>query len=237
MSAPTTAGRASRPMPMGLLVGATALALLVGMGGAVILAKGPDTDGSRSVGPLPVETPEAAESVLDPTPLDAPSEFLEPGALPVARDEVEQLHERLAELEHELERLRQRHAGLATVMDTLIAGEPWARATGHDAAVLDEVRAHAERLARAERRLNTLEAVQRECTRAAASQPPFELIAIDWWNHQPYATLRSQGRYTRVQEGESVSGWLLDRMDGTRREAVFRKTQSGQVVHLTAQDD
>jgi hypothetical protein len=241
--------RTTRPMPKGMLMAGAALTLLVILGGALIVSGGSEADGGDPVtfpaetGPLPGEAEsqragESPEPEASGKPLDGMSiGDADPELLPVAPqlvDEVALLHERLATVESDLERLRQRHASLATTLDTLIAGEPWARRAAPESEVLVEaVRVHAESLRRVERRLDLLEAAHRERTRAAASGPPFELIAIDWWNGEPYATLRSQGRYTRVQEGESVSGWSLDQIDVTRRVAAFQ--QSGRVVRLTVQ--
>jgi hypothetical protein len=240
--------RTTRPMPKGMLLAGAALTLLMILGGALIVSGGPEADGRDPVtfpaetGPLPGEAEsqragESPEPEASGKPLDGMSiGDADPELLPVAPqlvDEVASLHERLATVEPDLERLRQRHASLAGTLDTLIAGEPWARPAGPESEVLEEVRVHAESLRRVERRLDLLEAAHRERTRAAASGPPFELIAIDWWNGEPYATLRSQGRYTRVQEGESVSGWSLDQIDVTRRGAAFQ--QSGRVVRLTVQ--
>jgi hypothetical protein len=159
-----------------------------------------------------------------------------PEPIPVAPwvDEQAQFEERLATVEQDLERLRQRHAVVAADLGNLVAGEPWAHAEAMrvaDDSALEAVEAQAEHLELLEGRLSRLETEQRARTTVAA--PPFQLVAIDWWNGEPYATLRSQGRYTRIQEGESVSGWALERIDAARSEAAFR--QADRVVRLTAQ--
>jgi hypothetical protein len=63
--------------------------------------------------------------------LDAmPIGLADPEPIPVApwMDEQTRLEARLATVEQDLERLRQRHAVVAADLDTLVAGEPWAQA-------------------------------------------------------------------------------------------------------------
>jgi hypothetical protein len=90
----------------------------------------------------------------------------DPEPIPVAPwvDEQTQFEERLATVEQDLERLRQRHAVVAADLDTLVAGEPWAQAEAvrvADDSALEAVEAQAERLQSLEGRLSRLEAAQR----------------------------------------------------------------------------
>ena len=244
--------RSTRPMPKGLLLGGLAVLGVIVLMGSFILSGGSTSEGGDAVafagdpealagdveaepwpGRAPADLePEASPVTLDGVPIGVAD--LEP--IPVAPWEAEQtrLDARLAIVEQDLERLRQRHAVVAADLDTLVAGEPWTQAAAErvaDPSTLEALEAQAERLQSLEGRLSRLEAAQR--ARAAATAPPFHLVAIDWWNGEPYATLRSQGRYTRIQEGESVSGWVLERIEAARREAAFR--QADRVVRLTAQ--
>jgi hypothetical protein len=244
--------RTTRPVPKGLLLGGVAVLSVIVLMGSFILSVDSRSEGGEAAAfaddpkalagdveaePGPGRAPADAGPEASPVSLDAmPVGLGTPEPIPVAPwvDEQTQLEARLATVEQDLERLRQRHAVVAADLDTLVAGEPWAQSEAErvaDPSALEAVEAQAERLQSLEGRLTRLEAAQR--TRAAAVAPPFQLIAIDWWNGEPYATLRSQGRYTRIQEGESVSGWALERIDATRREAAFR--QADRVVRLTAQ--
>jgi len=245
-------GRTTRPMPKGLLLGGVGLLGVIVLMGSFILSGGSKSEGGDAAaladgpqalagdveaepGPGRATTDvglEAPPVALDGVPIGVAD--LEPIPLLPWEDEQARLEARLTVVEQDLERLRQRHAVVAADLDTLIAGEPWAQVEAvrlADPAALEALETQAERLQSLEGRLSRLEAAQR--TRAAATAPPFHLVAIDWWNGEPYATLRSQGRYTRIQEGESVSGWALDHIDATRREAAFR--QADRVVRLTAQ--
>lgn len=244
-----------RPMPKGLLLGGVAVVGVIVLMGSFILSGGSKSEGGDAA-PFadepevlagdaeaesgPGEAPAGARPEASPVTLDVRDDVpigvadLEPIPVVPWVDEQTQLEARLATVEQDLERLRQRHAVVAADLDTLVAGEPWAQAEAvriADDSAFETVEVQAERLESLERRLSRLEAAQR--TRAAATAPPFQLVAIDWWNGEPYATLRSQGRYTRIQEGESVSGWALERIDATGREAAFR--QADRVVRLTAQ--
>jgi len=244
--------RTTRPMPKGLLLGGVAVLGVIVLMGSFILSSGSTSEGGDAAafaddsqalagdveaesGPGRATTDvglEAPPVVLDGVLIGVAD--LEPIPLLPWEDEQARLEARLTVVEQDLERLRQRHAVVAADLDTLIAGEPWAQVEAvrlADPAALEALETEAERLQSLEGRLSRLEAAQR--TRAAATAPPFHLVAIDWWNGEPYATLRSQGRYTRIQEGESVSGWALDHIDATRREAAFR--QADRVVRLTAQ--
>ena len=241
--------RRTRPMPKGLLLGSLALLGLMVVLAPFVLSSGSQSgtpevpalvdDAGTLAGGVVTETEQGrAPSDTGPEvpPNTVPVGLADPEPGPAAPwvDEQNRLEARLASVEQAVERLRQRQAVVAADLDTLVAGEPWAQAEaarGADPAALQAVEDQAERLQSLEGRLGRLEAAQR--TRAAAAAPPFELVAIDWWNGEPYATLHSQGRYTRIQEGESVSGWALDRIDATRREAAFR--QADRVVRLTAQ--
>jgi hypothetical protein len=244
--------RTTRPMPKGLLLGGVGLLGVIVLMGSFILSGGSKSGGVEGVAfaddpqalagdveaePGPGRAPADAGPEVAPVTLDAvPIGLADPGPIPVAPwvDEQTQFEERLATVEQDLERLRQRHAVVAADLDTLVAGEPWAQAEAMrvaDPSALEALEAQAERLQLLEGRLSRLEAAQR--ARTAAAAPPFQLVAIDWWNGEPYATLRSQGRYTRIQEGESVSGWALERIDATRREASFR--QADRMVRLTTQ--
>jgi hypothetical protein len=243
--------RTTRPMPKGLLLGGVAVLGVIVLMGSFILSGGSRSDGGDAAGFADDPQALAGDVEAEPGPgrattdvgLEAPPVGLDgvpigvadPEPTPVLpwEDEQARLEARLATVEQDLERLRQRHAVVAADLDTLVAGEPWAQAEAvrvADPAALEAVEDQAERLQSLEGRLSRLEAAQR--ARAAATAPPFHLVAIDWWNGEPYATLRSQGRYTRIQEGESVSGWALERIDATRREAAFR--QADRVVRLTA---
>ena len=244
--------RTTRPMPKGLLLGGVGVLGVIVLMGSFILSGDSRSEGGEAAtfaddpqalagdveaepgpGRAPADLgPDASPLTLDGVPIGLAD--LEP--IPVApwMDEQTRLEARLTTVEQDLERLRQRHAVVAADLDTLVAGEPWTQAEAvgiPGPSALEAVEAQAERLQSLEGRLSRLEAAQR--TRAAAVAPPFQLIAIDWWNGEPYATLRSQGRYTRIQEGESVSGWVLERIDATRREAAFR--QADRVVQLTVQ--
>lgn len=232
-----------RAVPTGILIGGVLVGGFMLVAG-LFLFSGEKSSGDAQLqfaidpGPLPgeVETEPGAQAwdavngILDPDPIDRAEPL---PAHPEWKDEVTELRDRLATAEGSLEHLRQRHASVAASLDILIAGEPWARQKSSEIQVLDEVREQAQSVRRLEQRLDRLEAEHQERARAAAAQPPFELIAIDWWNREPYATLLSEGRYTRVQEGESISGWSLDEMDVTRREAAF--SRAGQVVRLRVQ--
>jgi hypothetical protein len=230
-----------RAVPTGILIGGVLLGGFMLVAGLFLFSGGENGVDAQpqfaiDAGPLPGEIEiepdaqawDAVHEVLDPTdraePLPAPPEW---------KDEVTELRDRLETVEGSLEHLRQRHASVAASLDILIAGEPWARRESSEIQVLDEVREQAQSVRRLEQRLDRLEAERQDRARAAAAQPPFELIAIDWWNREPYATLLSEGRYTRLQEGESISGWSLDEMDVTRREAAF--SRAGQVVRLRVQ--
>jgi hypothetical protein len=241
--------RSMRPMPKGLLLGGLAVLGVIVLMGSFILSGGSRSEGGEATafaddlqalaGDVEAEPgtdrvpadlgPDASPLALNRLPVG----LADPEPIPVVpwEDEQTRLEARLAIVEQDLERLRQRHAVVAADLDTLVAGEPWAQAEAVRVADPSVLEAHAERLQSLEGRLSRLEAAQR--TRAAAAAPPFQLVAIDWWNGEPYATLRSQGRYTRIQEGESVSGWALERIDATGREAAFR--QADRVVRLTAQ--
>ena len=240
--------RTTRPMPKGLLLGGVAVLGVIVLRGSFILSGGSKSEGGEGVAfaddpealagdveaePGPGRAHDDLGPEASPVSLDAmPVGLGDPEPIPVApwMDEQTQFEERLATVEQDLERLRQRHAVVAADLDTLVAGEPWAQAEAAHVADPSALEAQAEHLQLLEGRLSRLEAAQR--ARAAAG-PPFELVAIDWWNGEAYATLRSQGRYTRIQEGESVSGWVLERIDAARREAAFR--QADRVVRLTAQ--
>jgi hypothetical protein len=241
--------RTTRPVPKGLLLGGVAVLSVIVLMGSFILSVDSRSEGGEAAAfaddpkalagdveaePGPGRAPADAGPEASPVSLDAmPVGLGTPEPIPVAPwvDEQTQFEERLATVEQDLERLRQRHAVVAADLDTLVAGEPWAQAEAVRVADPSVLEAQAERLQSLEGRLSRLETEQRARTVAAA--PPFQLVAIDWWNGEPYATLRSQGRYTRIQEGESVSGWALERIDATRREAAFR--QADRVVRLTAQ--
>ena len=244
--------RTTRPMPKGLLLGGLGLLGVIVLMGSFILYSGSTSEGGDAA--AFADDPQALAGNLEAGPeqgrapaglgpdtstltLDGvPVGLADPEPIPVVpwEDEQTRLEARLTVVEQDLERLRQRHAVVAADLDTLVAGEPWAHDEAvrvADPAALEAVEDQAERLQSLEGRLSRLETEQRARTVAAA--PPFQLVAIDWWNGEPYATLRSQGRYTRIQEGESVSGWALERIDATRREAAFR--QADRVVRLTAQ--
>jgi hypothetical protein len=230
-----------RAVPTAILIGGVLLGGFMLMAGLFLFSGGENSVDAQpqfaiDAGPLPgeIETEPGAQA------WDAVHEDLDPidraeplPAHPEWQDEVTELRDRLETVEGSLEHLRQRHASVAASLDILIAGEPWARQGSSEIQVLGEVREQAQSVRRLEQRLDRLEAERQERARAAAAQPPFELIAIDWWNREPYATLLSEGRYTRVQEGESISGWSLDELDVTRREAAF--SRAGQVVRLRVQ--
>jgi hypothetical protein len=227
-----------RAVPTAILIGGALLGGLMLVAG-LFLSSGGERGGDAQpqfaidAGPLPGEI-EGAQ------PWDEVDEAMDPfeqaerlPAAPEWQDVAAELQERLATVEENLERLRQRHATVAADLDTLVAGEPWASQEAPESPFLEEVRGHAQSVQRLEQRLDRLEAERQERARVAAVKPPFDLIAIDWWNREPYATLLSEGRYTRVQEGEGISGWSLDELDVTRREAAF--SRAGQVVRLRVQ--
>ena len=235
----------TRPVPKGLLIGGVAL-----LGAMVVLGSLIPSGDSESPTPFN-DAPEAlagdAEAgAAQPAPEEPavgddffPIGLADPQPAPVAPwvGEQTRIKDRLEALEQDLERLRQRHAVVAADLDTLVAGEPWAQTEGVSAednsAALEALQAQAERLQSLEARLQRLEAERQARARAKASAPPFQLVAIEWWNGEPYATVRSQGRYMRVQEGDSVSGWTLDRIDAPGQTAAFRR--AGHVVQLTVQ--
>jgi len=238
----------TRPVPKGLLIGGVAL-----LGAMVVLGSLIQSGDSESPTPFN-DAPEAlagdAEAgAAQPAPEEPavgddffPIGLADPQPAPVAPwvGEQTRIKDRLEALEQDLERLRQRHAVVAADLDTLVAGKPWAQtgAVGApdgdaDSAVLEAVAEQTERLQALEARLQRLEAERQARARAEASAPPFQLVAIEWWSGEPYATVRSQGRYMRVQEGDSVSGWALDRIDAPGQTAAFRR--AGRVVQLTVQ--
>ena len=205
--------RTKRPMPKGLLLGGVAVLGVIVLMGSFILSGGSKSEGGEGVvfaddpetlagdveaEPGPGRAPADAGPEASPVSLDAmPVGLADPEPIPVAPwvNEQTQLEARLATVEQDLERLRQRHAVVAADLDTLVAGEPWMQAEAvrvADDSALEAVEVQAERLQLLEGRLSRIEAAQR--TRAAAAAPPFQLVAIDWWNGEPYATLRSQGR-------------------------------------------
>ena len=62
---------------------------------------------------------------------------------------------------------------------------------------------------------------------SSPAAPPFELLAIDKWQHDWYAVLELDGQVAMVTPPESRAGWELVRLDPTARKAVFRNTASG----------
>jgi hypothetical protein len=52
---------------------------------------------------------------------------------------------------------------------------------------------------------------------------PFQLVAIDLWNHQPYATLSHRGRLEKATVGEALAGWTVADIDLSRQQVVFRR--------------
>lgn len=246
---PIEESQTTRPVPKGVLIGGVALLGVMVVLGSLMLS------GGSEEAPTPFhDAPEAlagdAEAgAAQPAPEEPtvgddffPIGLADPQPAPVAPwvGEQTRIEDRLEVLEQDLERLRQRHAVVAADLDTLVAGEPWAQieavgATDGDAdsAVLEAVAEQAERLQSLEARLQRLEAERQARARAEASAPPFQLVAIEWWSGEPYATVRSQGRYMRIQEGDSVSGWALDRIDAPGQMAAFRR--AGRMVQLTAQ--
>ena len=236
----------TRPVPKGLLIGGVALLGAMVVLGSLILS------GDSEEAPTPFhDAPEALAGDAEAGAVQAEPEdpttgedffpigLADPQPAPVAPwvGEQTRIKDRLEALEQDLERLRQRHAVVAADLDTLVAGEPWAQTEGVSAednsAALEALQAQAERLQSLEARLQRLEAERQARARAEASAPPFQLVAIEWWSGEPYATVRSQGRYMRVQEGDSVSGWALDRIDAPGQTAAFRR--AGRVVQLTVQ--
>ena len=236
----------TRPVPKGLLIGGVALLGAMVVLGSLILS------GDSEEAPTPFhDAPEALAGDAEAGAVQAEPEdpatgedffpigLADPQPVPVAPwvGEQTRIKDRLEALEQDLERLRQRHAVVAADLDTLVAGKPWAQteevSAEDNSAALEALQAQAERLQSLEARLQRLEAERQARARAEASAPPFQLVAIEWWNGEPYATVRSQGRYMRVQEGDSVSGWTLDRIDAPGQTAAFRR--AGHVVQLTVQ--
>ena len=62
---------------------------------------------------------------------------------------------------------------------------------------------------------------------SSPASPPFELLAIDKWQHDWYAVLELDGQVAMVTPPESRAGWELVRLDPTARKALFRNTASG----------
>ena len=51
---------------------------------------------------------------------------------------------------------------------------------------------------------------------------PFHLVAIDIWNHVPYANLTQGGAIERAAVGDVVAGWTVTAIDLDRRQVVFQ---------------
>ena len=62
---------------------------------------------------------------------------------------------------------------------------------------------------------------------SSPAAPPFELLAIDKWQHDWYAVLELDGQVAMVTPPDSRAGWELVRLDPTARKALFRNTASG----------
>ncbi|WP_299314966.1 hypothetical protein [uncultured Halomonas sp.] len=227
--------------PKPLLLGGAALVLIMIVGTTLIFSRG--DSGSEEVELLP--TPGAlsidAESGngLDPAtdPLSPSSPLSDPSPAPsVTRQQWDEMEQRLEDLEQRYQHLGRRMAALGGELDTLMADKPWETVHppggDNDGTLEAQLTAQQTTLAGLEQRLARLESAQRAAARAAATQPPFELVAIDWWDGHPFATLHSQGRHARLRVGESLSGWRLEQLDATAREARFSQPD-GRSLRLT----
>ena len=73
----------------------------------------------------------------------------------------------------------------------------------------------------------TAAAVEEPTVPSIPDSPPFELLAIDKWQHDWYAVLELDGQVTMVTPPASRAGWELLRLDPTSRKALFRNSASG----------
>ena len=161
-------------------------------------------------------------------------------------DALDVLTQRLERLETDIQHLQRRHGVLATDLDTLMADAPWQREASGTAQVTDALLAQQERWARLDeqwaaltQRVDELASVQRTLVsqrnqaRTLPPRPPFTVVAIDWWNGEPYALLVHEGAYTRMPVGERLGGWQLESLEPVSRRAVFMR--SGQRVTLSVE--
>lgn len=232
-----------RPPPKALLLGGAALVLVMIVGTTLIFSRGQDADPTAVFaadleGPLASDAESDAGTDTDSLSAlpDIPAPLTEPAPPAVTRDQWDALEQRLRALEQRLQQQGRSVAVLGAELDALMANKPWETSrhspAGDDGPLAAQLTKQQTTLAGLEQRLARLESAHRAAARTAATPPPFELVAIDWWDGHPLATLHSQGRHARLRVGESLSGWRLEQLDATAREARFSRPD-GRSLRLT----
>ncbi|MCG5495547.1 hypothetical protein [Ectothiorhodospira variabilis] len=244
-----------QPPPKGLIIGGGAIVILLVVSAVMLFGGGGESDPvayevdgagalagdveADDVAPLADATVEAVEADdLSALPMEHADHQPDAGRL-------DDLAYRLEMAEDQLARLDERMSMLITSVDQLLDETPWEAAGNGQAPLNDEKLADlSERVAALQgtqddlkalgRRVAGLESAHRAATRARASRPPFTLVAIDYWDNRPYATLESDGRHARLSEGDRLSGWQLHRLDPPNREARFIRPD-GRMVSLSVE--
>ena len=245
-----------QPPPKGLIIGGGAIVVLLVVSAVTLFGGGGESDS-----PVAYEVDGAGAlagdvEADDVTPLgDTAAEAVEAddvSALPMEHADPQIEAGRLDDLAHRLEmaedqlaRLDERMSMLITSVDQLLDEAPW-EATGNGQAPLDDekltnlseqmaaLQGTQDNLKALDRRVAGLESAHRAASRARASRPPFTLVAIDYWDNRPYATLESDGRHARLSEGDRLSGWQLHRLDPANRKARFIRPD-GRMVSLSVE--
>ncbi len=233
-----------QPMPKGFRMGAILVVLGVAAAGVWIFL-GPPV-GSKGGGTQPMSDARF-EVFADET--SAPSEWGVPEPTDAAwmEDALDTLNQRLERLETEIQHLQRRHGVLATELDTFMADPPWQRDAPDVARINDALQAQQEQWAHLEEQWGALTqrvddlalaqrtlVAQRNQARSLPPRPPFSVVAIDWWNGEPYALLAHEGAYARLPVGERLGGWQLEALEPVARRAVFER--SGHRVTLRVEE-
>ncbi|AHK80780.1 hypothetical protein M911_14230 [Ectothiorhodospira haloalkaliphila] len=243
------------PPPKALIIGGGAIIVLLVVSAVMLFGGGGDADPvtyeGNGAGALAGDVEAGEEASIR----DAHAESFEADDLPPLpvdlsadrpeADRLDDLGRRLSTTEDRVADLDERMSTLITSVDHLLDEAPWEAAGNGQAPLNNEKLASLSEQVAAlqgtpntlkalDRRIASLESAHRAATRARANRPPFTLVAIDYWDNRPYATLESDGRHARLSEGDHLSGWQLHRLDPSTREARFIRPD-GRMVSLSVE--